>query len=111
VLTIQGTLGSFPVPAAAKIGENMSGGQSVILVFGKIAPADVARFYATALPQAGYTVTTNSLVSRGPQNGAVIVFSGRGYKGTIESVDQIAGPSIAGVGGQNVTTVVISPTK
>ena len=54
-------------------------------------------------------VTTNSLVSRGTQNGAVIVFSGHGYKGTIESVNQVAGPSIAGVGGTNVTTIVISP--
>ena len=111
VLTIQGTLGSFPVPAAAKIGENMSGGQSVILVFGKIAPADVARFYATALPQAGYTVTTNSMVSRGPQNGAVIVFTGHGYKGNIESVNQVAGPSFAGLGSQNVTTIIIAPSK
>jgi hypothetical protein len=110
MLTIQGTLGTFPVPAAAKVGENMSSGQAVIVVFGLVAPADVARFYATALPQAGYTVTTNSLVSKGPQNGAVIVFSGHGYKGDIESVNQVAGPAIAGIG-QNVTTIVISPSK
>jgi hypothetical protein len=71
----------------------------------------VARFYATALPQAGYTVTSNSMVSRGSQHGAVIMFSGRGYKGTIESVNQVAGPTFAGVGGQNVTTIVISPLK
>ena len=110
MLTIQGTLGSFPVPASAKIGENMSGGQSAIVVFGLVVPADVARFYATALPQAGYTVTTNSLVSRGPQNGAVIAFTGHGYKGNIESVNQVAGPAIAGLG-QNVTTIVISPSQ
>ena len=111
MLTIQGTLGSFPVPAAAKVGENISGGQSVIVVFGLIVPADVARFYATALPQAGYTVTTNSMVSRGPQNGAVIVFTGHGYKGNIESVNQVAGPSFAGLGSQNVTTIIIAPSK
>jgi hypothetical protein len=110
MLTIQGTLGTFPVPKDAKVGENISGGQSVIVVFGLIAPVDVARFYATALPQAGYAVTTNSLVSRGPQNGAVIVFTGHGYKGNIESVNQVAGPAIAGIG-QNVTTIVISPAK
>ena len=111
MLTIQGTLGAFPVPAAAKVGENISGGQSVIVVFGLIVPADVARFYATALPQAGYTVTTNSMVSRGPQNGAVIVFTGHGYKGNIESVNQVAGPSFAGLGSQNVTTIIIAPSK
>ena len=111
MLTIQGTLGAFPVPAAAKVGENISGGQSVIVVFGLIVPADVARFYATALPQAGYTVTTNSMVSRGPQNGAVIVFTGHGFKGNIESVNQVAGPSFAGLGSQNVTTIIIAPSK
>ena len=111
MLTIQGTLGAFPVPAAAKVGENISGGQSVIVVFGLIVPADVARFYATALPQAGFTVTSNSLVSKGNQNGALIMFTGHGYKGTIESVNQEAGYTFAGLGAQNVTTIIMSPTK
>ena len=111
MLTVNGTLGTFPVPATAKVGENISGGQSVIVVFGLITPADVARFYATALPQAGFTVTTNSLVSKGGQNGAIIVFTGHGFKGTIESVGQVAGPTFAGLGAQNVTTVIISPAK
>ncbi len=111
MLTIKGTLGTFPVPAAAKVGENMSGGESVIVVFGLIAPSDVARFYATALPQAGYTVTSNALVSKGGQNGALIVFSGHGYKGNIEAVNQVAGPNIGGVGSQNVTTILMAPSK
>jgi hypothetical protein len=111
MLTINGTLGTFPVPAAAKVGENISGGQSVIVVFGLIAPPDVARFYATALPQAGFTVTSNALVSKGGQNGALIMFSGHGYKGNIEAVNQVEGPTFAGLGSQNVTTIIISPTK
>ena len=110
MLTVKGTLGSFPVPAAAKVGENISGGASVIVVFGLITPADVARFYAAALPQAGYTVTSNALVSKGSQNGALIVFSGHGFKGNIEAVNQVVGPDIGGLGGQNVTTIIISPT-
>jgi len=111
MLTVNGTLGSFPVSAAAKVGENISGGQSLIVVFGLIAPPDVARFYATALPQAGYTVTSNALVSKGGQSGAVIAFSGHGFKGNIESVNQVAGPTFAGLGSQNVTTIIVSPTK
>jgi hypothetical protein len=111
MLTVQGTLGAFPIPAAAKVGENISGGTSVVVIFGLIAPADVARFYAKALPQAGFTVTSNALVSKGNQNGALIVFSGHGYKGNIEAVNQVEGPNIGGLGGQNVTTVIISPTK
>jgi len=109
-LQVKGKLGSFPVPASARIGENMSGGSALVLVFGSVAPADVSRFYAAALPKAGYTVTTNSLVSQGGQNGALIQFSGHGYRGNIEAVDQFPG-SIAGLGNTNVTTVTISPTS
>ena len=108
MLTVKGKIGSFPVPKAAKVGENMSGGSSLLVVFGLVAPADVARFYATALPQAGYTVTSNSLVSQGGQNGAIVAFTGHGYKGNIESVAQFPGGAIAGLGATNVTTVVMS---
>jgi hypothetical protein len=108
MLTIKGKIGSFPVPKAAKVGENMSGGSSLLVVFGLVAPADVARFYATALPQAGYTVTSNSLVSQGGQNGAIVAFTGHGFKGNIESVAQFPGASIAGLGATNVTTIVMS---
>jgi hypothetical protein len=111
MLTVSRALGTFPIPAAAKVGENMSAGQGVIVAFGLIVPADVARFYATALPQAGFTVTSNSLVSKGNQNGALIMFTGHGYKGTIESVNQEAGYTFAGLGAQNVTTIIMSPTK
>ena len=111
MLTVKGKIGSFPVPKAAKVGENMSGGSSLLVVFGLVAPADVARFYATALPQAGYTVTSNSLVSQGGQNGAIVAFTGHGYKGNIESVAQFPGASVAGIGSTNVTTVIMSPVK
>jgi hypothetical protein len=108
MLEVKGKIGSFPVPKAAKVGENMSGGSSLLVVFGLVAPADVARFYATALPQAGYTVTSNSLVSQGGQNGAIVAFTGHGYKGNIESVAQFPGGAIAGLGATNVTTVEMS---
>jgi hypothetical protein len=107
-ITLKGKLGSFPVPKLAKIGENVSGGSSLLLIFGSVVPSDVARFYATALPQAGFTVTTNTLVSQGGQHGAIVEFTGKGYKGTIESVDQFPGASIAGIGDTNVTTVEVS---
>ena len=110
VITVKGKVGSFPVPAAAKIGENLSGGSSLLVVFGLVVPADVARFYATALPQAGFTVTSSSLVSQGGQNGAIIQFTGHGFKGSIESVAEFPGASVAGIGAANVTTVVMSPT-
>ena len=111
MITVKGKVGSFPVPAAAKIGENLSGGSSLLVVFGLVVPADVARFYATALPQAGFTVTSNSLVSQGGQKGAIIQFTGHGFKGNIESVAQFPGASIAGLGTANVTTIVMSAAK
>ena len=110
MLAVKGKIGSFPVPKAAKIGENMAGGSSLLVVFGLVVPADVARFYATALPQAGFTVTSNSLVSQGVQKGAIIQFTGHGFKGNIESVAQFPGASVTGIGATNVTTVILSST-
>jgi hypothetical protein len=110
-LTVKGSLGSFPVPASAKVAENMAGGQSVVLVFGSVVPADVSRFYATELPKAGYSVTTNSMLSKGGDNGAYIVFSGHGFKGTIDSLDQFPGMSVAGIGDKNVTTIIFAATS
>jgi hypothetical protein len=106
-LTVKMALGTFPVPASAKVVENMAG----LVVFGSITPADVSRFYATALPQAGYTVTTNSMLHKGGDNGAYIVFSGHGYKGTVDSLDQFPGTSLAGIGDKDVTTIVFASTK
>jgi len=111
MLVVTGKLGSFPVPASAKVVENMGGGQALVVVFGLIAPADVARFYATALPQAGYTVTTNSMLQKGGDSGAYIVFSGHGYRGTVDALAQFPGTSVAGLGDKNVTTIIFAPTK
>jgi hypothetical protein len=110
-IAVTGKLGSFPVPAEAKVVENMAGGQALVVVFGLIAPADVARFYATALPQAGYTVTTNSMLQKGGDSGAYIVVTGHGYKGTVDSLAQFPGTSVAGLGDTNVTTIIFAPTK
>jgi hypothetical protein len=106
-LAVKMSLGTFPVPAAAKVVENMAG----LLVFGSIAPADVSRFYATELPKAGYTVTTNSMLHKGGDFGAYIVFTGHGYKGTVDSLTQFPGYSVAGLGNKNVTTIVFAATK
>jgi hypothetical protein len=111
MLSVNGPLGSFPVPADAKVGENMAGGSSVIIVFGSVSPSDVSRFYATALPKAGYTITTNSMVSKGGNTGALIEFTGHGFAGNIDALDQLTGPALAGVGDTNVTTILFSAAK
>ena len=108
-LAVKGKLGSFPVPAGARVVENLPGNQSFLLVFGLIDPADVSRFYATALPQAGFTVTTNAMLHQGGDTGAFIVFTGHGLKGNINSLVQFPGMSVAGLGDKNVTTIVVTP--
>jgi hypothetical protein len=111
MLAVKGPLGSFPVPAGAKVGENMGGGSSVIIVFGSVTPPDVSRFYATALPKAGYTITTNTMVSKGGNTGALIEFSGHGFAGNIDALDQLTGPALAGLGDTDVTTILFSASK
>jgi hypothetical protein len=110
-ISVKGPLGSFPVPAGAKIGENISGGQSVVIVFGSVTPSDVSSFYASALPKAGFDVTTNAMVTKAGDSGALIEFTGHGYKGNIDALKQFPGPSLAGIGDTNVTTIIFSPTK
>jgi hypothetical protein len=110
-ISVNGKLDGFPIPAAAKVAENVAGGKSLLLVFGAVAPADVARFYATALPQAGYTVATNAMLSRGADTGAYIVFTGHGYKGTVDSLNQFPGASVAGLGDKDVTTIIFAATS
>jgi hypothetical protein len=111
MISVSGKISNFPVPAAAKVGENTGGGSALVLVFAGLAPTDVARFYATALPQAGYTVSHNALLTKNGESGALIMFSGHGYTGNIDSLNQFPGGSVAGLGSSNVTTVVFSPTK
>jgi hypothetical protein len=107
-ITVKGALGSFPVPAAAKVAENIAAGKELVIVFGLITPAEVSRFYATALPKAGFTVTINSMLSKGGDTGALIQFTGHGYQGSIDSLDKFPGASVAGIGDTNVTTVIFT---
>jgi hypothetical protein len=112
MISVSGSVGNFPVPAGAKVAENIADGQESIVIFGSITPADVSSFYATALPRAGYAIAGNSLVSEG-SGGAVafIQFSGHGYKGNIDALAKFpnSGVSLAGLGTKNVTTITIMP--
>ena len=111
MISVSGSVGSFPVPAGAKVAENIADGQESIVIFSSITPAKVSSFYATALPQAGYTISGNSLVTQGGGTVAFIVFSGHGYKGNIDALSKFpnSGVSVAGLGTKNVTTITIMP--
>ena len=48
---------------------------------------------------------------KGGDTGAYIVFTGHGYKGTVDSLNQFPGYSLAGIGDKNVTTIIFAATK
>ena len=111
MISISGSIGSFPVPAGAKVAENIGASQQIIVIFSSVTPANVSSFYATALPRAGYAVSGNSVISEGGGTEAIIQFSGHGYKGNIAALSHFsgAGVSVAGLGTKNVSTIELSP--
>jgi hypothetical protein len=110
VLSVTGKVKSFPVPAGAKVAENISFENSISIGFGKVTPAKVRSFYTQALPKAGYTITGNSAASE--SGGLILIqFTGHGYKGQISTFANDPDPSDAlpGLGTKNVTTVLLQP--
>jgi hypothetical protein len=107
---VTGKVKSFPVPAGAKVAENISFDNSISIGFGKVAMAKVRSFYTQALPKAGYTITGNSSASE--SGGLILIqFTGHGYKGQISTFANDPDPSDAlpGLGTKNVTTVLLQP--
>ena len=107
MIKVTGSVGSFPVPAGAKVTENIAIDQKdVVVAFGSVTPANVSSFYATALPRAGYTISGNSVVTQGGGTVAFIFFSGHGYKGDIGALSKApASEASMGLGTKNVTTI------
>jgi hypothetical protein len=107
MIKVTGSVGSFPVPAGAKVTENIAIDQKdIVVAFGSVTPANVSSFYATALPRAGYTITGNSVVTQGGGTVAFIFFSGHGYKGDIGALSKApAADASLGLGTKNVTTI------
>jgi hypothetical protein len=94
------------------VAENVAGSQELVIIFSAISPAKVSSFYATALPQAGYSISTNSVLNQAGSVVAIIAFSGHGYKGNIDALAHFSDPkvNIAGLGTKNVTTVSLLPS-
>ena len=109
-IKLSGEAGSFPLPAGAKVAENVASPEGTIVFFNQVTPAKVSSFYAQALPRAGYTITANSVISQSGSNVAFIQFTGHGIKGTIDALAKFtdSGVSIAGLGHKNVTTISIT---
>ena len=110
-IKVAGDVGSFPVPAGANVAENIASSQETVIIFDKITPARVSSFYARALPQDGYTITTNSVVSQSGGTAAIIQFTGHGFAGNIDALSKFtdSAVSVAGLGHKNVTTITFMP--
>jgi hypothetical protein len=110
-IKVGGDVGSFPVPAGANVAENIASSQETVIIFDKITPARVSSFYARALPQDGYTITINSVVSQSGGTAAIIQFTGHGFAGNIDALSKFtdSAVSVAGLGHKNVTTITFMP--
>jgi ABC-type phosphate transport system substrate-binding protein len=110
MISVSGKISSFPVPAGAKVAENVSVNNTISIGFGKVSLARVRSFYTQALPKAGYTITSNSAAS---ESGGVILiqFTGHGYKGQVSALAKDPDPSDAlpGLGTKDVSTILLQP--
>jgi hypothetical protein len=111
-IVVNGSAVSFPVPAGAKVVENVAiGQQGTVVIFEFVAPAQVSSFYAAALPRAGYTIIDNAVLSQSGGTDALIQFTGHGYKGNVDALSNYPNPGvrIPGLGRKNVTTITFMP--
>jgi hypothetical protein len=108
MVSVSGKISSFPVPAGAKVAENLSMNNEISIEFGKVTLAEVQSFYTQALPKAGYTITGNSSASE--SGGVVLIqFTGHGYKGQVSALasNPDPGDALPGLGSKNVTTILL----
>jgi hypothetical protein len=93
-VNVGGTLGTFPIPTGTQVVSNGTNGDQIELVLGGVNPDAMAHFYGIALPQAGYTVQSNTLATvLGVATGG-IDFTGHGYKGSIGDLNGTIGVTL-----------------
>jgi hypothetical protein len=114
MVPVNAPIGSFPVPAGAKVDYNESCPKQIDLAVSPVTPSQSSTFYTTELPRAGYKIVDTFA---GP--GLVqIDFSGHGFKGTIgttanlgaaeASVDPSIGPLLPSDMTKNVEQVMMN---
>lgn len=120
-LSVDAPIGSFLVPHGAHVLFNSNCGKQVIIELSSVTPAKASAFYNAALPQAGYKITGNTLLTNTgkglPGEAAEIKFTGHGYKGTIAGLSNLGalastGPSPASMPGdiaKNFITITLAP--
>ena len=103
MVSVDGSIGSFPIPPRVTLIDNATRNGVIEIGFSGGSPSEVSSFYATALPSAGYTITENN----GGSGNAEIVFNGHGYNGVIGAISNVADPTTGLVG--NVVGIKLTP--
>src|SRR6266567_1304359 len=106
-VSVSGPIGRFPVPTGAQVIDDGTENGHYDIVFGSVSPSVVSRFYTTALPRAGYTITSNSSAAGDSFSGTGIWFTGHGYNGQIGALSSfhISGISFGG----NIVEITLTP--
>jgi len=94
-VSVSGPIGRFPLPPGAQLIDDGTGNGHYDIVFGSVSSSEVSRFYTTALPQAGYTIISNSSATGGSFSGTGIWFSGHGYNGQVGALSSFDIPGIS----------------
>ncbi len=106
-VSVSGPIGRFPVPPGAQLIDDGTDNGHYGIVFGSVSLSEVSRFYTTALPQAGYTIISNSSAAGDSFSGTGIWFTGHGYNGQIGALSSFRIPGIS-LGG-NTVEITLTP--
>jgi hypothetical protein len=114
MVPVNAAIGSFPVPAGAKVDYNESCAKQINLAVSPVTPSQSSTFYTTELPRDGYKIV-DTFAGQGLVQ---IDFSGHGFKGTIgttadlgaaeASVDPSIGPLLPNDMTKNVEQVMMN---
>jgi hypothetical protein len=106
-VSVSGPISRFPLPPGAQLIDDGTDNGHYDVVFRSVSPSEVSRFYTTALPQAGYTIISNSSATGGSFSGTGIWFTGHGYNGQIGALSSFDIPGIS-LGG-NTVEITLTP--
>jgi hypothetical protein len=106
-VSVSGPIGRFPLPPGAQLISDGTGNGHYDIVFGSVSPSAASRFYTTALPRVGYTITSNSSATGSSFSGTGIWFTGHGYNGQIGALSSF---HISGISfGANTVEITLTP--
>jgi hypothetical protein len=90
-VTVGGSVGTFPIPPGAQVVESGTSSNQIEIVLSGVTPSALDSFYTSALPAAGYTITSNDQGTALGLGNAGINFTGHGYKGDIGDLNGTIG--------------------